>query len=179
MPRQAYRGLFDRSQPLCYSLRDMLTIRLQRTGRRNDPAFRIIAVEKTASPKVGTYTDLLGTYNPRSKAITVAEDRVKDWISKGAQLSPSLSNLLIAKGVIEGKKVSVVSKSNLEKNKPKEEPKEEPVAEAPKAEESTPAEAPAEAAPAVEEAPAEAAPAPEAPAEEPAPVEAPADETPA
>jgi small subunit ribosomal protein S16 len=161
----------------------MLMIRFQRTGRRNDPAFRIVAVEKTASPKVGTYTDLLGTYNPRSKAMTIAEDRVKDWISKGAQLSPSLSNLLVAKGVIEGKKIAVVSKSNLEKNKPKE----EPAAEAPKAEEAAlaPAAEPAakEAAPAAEAAePTEAEIAPEAlPAEsetaEAAP--APAEEAPA
>lgn len=140
----------------------MLMIRFQRTGRRNDPAFRIVALEKTSSPKAGTYTDLLGTYNPRTKAMTVAGDRVKHWVSVGAQLSPSVSNLLISKGVIEGKKVAVVSKTNLEKNKPKAE--------------EVAAAAAAEAAAAA--APAEAAPAPEAPAEEAAPAAEPAVEAP-
>lgn len=122
-------------------------IRLQRIGRKNDPAFRMVVTEKTASPKAGKYIDLVGTYNPRTKAFTVAEDRVKDWISKGAQLSPSLSNLLIDKGIITGKKVNVLpKKSPIKKDEPAQ-------AEAPKAE------APAEVAeaPAVEEAPAEEA----------------------
>lgn len=125
----------------------MLMIRLQRIGRKNDPAFRMVVTEKTASPKAGKYIDLVGTYNPRTKAFTVAEDRVKDWISKGAQLSPSLSNLLIDKGIITGKKVNVLpKKSPIKKDEPAQ-------AEAPKAE------APAEVAeaPAVEEAPAEEA----------------------
>lgn len=87
-------------------------IRLQRIGRKNDPAFRMVVTEKTASPKAGTYVDLVGTYNPKTKAFTVAADRVKDWMSKGAQLSPSLSNLLINKGVIEGKKVNVLPKKS-------------------------------------------------------------------
>ena len=94
----------------------MLMIRLQRIGRTNDPAFRMVVTEKTSSPKAGTYVDLVGTYNPRTKAFTVAGDRIKDWMQKGAQLSPSLSNLLIKKGIIEGKVVQVISKKNLEKN---------------------------------------------------------------
>jgi small subunit ribosomal protein S16 len=94
----------------------MLMIRMQRIGRKNDPAFRILVLEKTSSPKAGTYTDQLGTYNPKTKALTVAADRLKDWMSKGAQLSPSLQNLLIEKKVLEGKKTAVIAKSKLEKN---------------------------------------------------------------
>ena len=33
------------------------------------------------------------------------EDRVKYWISKGAQLSATVNNLLVGNGVIEGEKV--------------------------------------------------------------------------
>jgi small subunit ribosomal protein S16 len=159
----------------------MLMIRMQRIGRTNDPAFRVVVLEKTSSPKAGTYTDLLGTYNPKTKAFTMAEDRLKDWMSKGAQLSPSLSNLLISKKIIEGKKAAVVSKKNLEKNKAKEE--EAAAAPAPEA-----APAAEEAAPVTEEAASEAAvaeadvvaepaapeAAPEAAAEAPAAEEAPA-----
>lgn len=92
-------------------------IRLQRIGRKNDPAFRMVVTEKTASPTAGKYVDLLGTYNPKTKAFTVAGERVKEWMAKGAQLSPSLQNLLISKGIIEGKKISVVSEKKLNKNK--------------------------------------------------------------
>ncbi len=113
-------------------------IRLQRIGRKNDPSFRMLVLEKTASPKAGTYAAQVGTYNPKTKAFTVDMEAVKDWMSRGAQLSPSLSNLLIEKGLLEGKKVSVVKQKNLEKNKPAEE------AVTPEAPAETPAEAPAE-----------------------------------
>lgn len=163
-------------------------IRLQRIGRKNDPAFRILVLEKTSSPKAGSYTDLLGTYNPKTKAFTIAADRLKDWIGKGAQVSPSLWNLLIDKGIIEGKKsADVVSKSNLEKNVAKRAEEEaaakaaEEAAAAAPAEESAPAETSSEA---IEEAAiadaddaSSGAEAPEAPAEEtPAAQEAPAEE---
>ena len=95
----------------------MLMIRFQRIGRKNDPAFRMLVLEKTAGPKAGTYVDQVGTYNPKTKAFNADGARIKDWMSKGAQVSPSLLNLLIEKGVIEGKKTAkVVSKQNLEKN---------------------------------------------------------------
>ncbi len=149
----------------------MLMIRLQRIGRKNDPAFRVLVLEKTASPKAGTYTDLLGTYNPKTKAFTMAEDRLKDWMKKGAQVSPSLHNILVSKGIIEGKKVQVISKSNLEKNKAKNE--EAAAAAAAAEEEAKRAAAEAAAAPAPEP---EAAPVEETPAAEEAPTETPAEE---
>ncbi|MDO8624103.1 MAG: 30S ribosomal protein S16 [bacterium] len=86
----------------------MLMIRFQRIGRTNDPAFRIVVVEKERSAKTGRITEQLGTYNPRTKAVTLDEAKVKEWISKGAQPSPSLHNFLITKGVIEGKKINVL-----------------------------------------------------------------------
>lgn len=145
-------------------------IRLQRIGRKNDPAFRILVLEKTRSPKAGSYTDLLGTYNPKTKAFTVNGDRLKDWMGKGAQVSPTLMNLLVDKGVIEGKKTAdVVSKKNLEKNVAKK-------AEAAAAQAAAEAKAVEDAKAAVEEAAlAEAEPAPE----EVVVAETPAAETPA
>ncbi len=94
----------------------MLMIRFQRIGRKNDPAFRIAVLEKTSGPKAGKYVDLVGSYNPKTKATTVLADKVKDWAAKGAQISPSVMNLLIKEGVYEGKKIPAVSKKNLEKN---------------------------------------------------------------
>ncbi len=90
----------------------MLMIRFQRTGRTNDPAFRIAVLEKARAAKSGSVVELLGTYNPKSKALTLKEDRVKHWLSKGAEPTDSIKNLLIGKGVIEGKKVNVLPKKS-------------------------------------------------------------------
>jgi small subunit ribosomal protein S16 len=94
----------------------MLMIRFQRIGRKNDAAFRIAVLEKTSGPKAGKYVDLVGTYNPKTKATTIQGEKVKDWVKKGAQVSPSVMNLLINNKVMEGKKTQVISKKNLEKN---------------------------------------------------------------
>ena len=85
-------------------------IRFQRIGRTNDPAFRIVVLEKERAAKSGRLTDMLGTYNPRSKAMTLNESKIKEWISKGAQPTPSIHNLLVTKGIIEGKKINVLPK---------------------------------------------------------------------
>jgi small subunit ribosomal protein S16 len=88
----------------------MLMIRFQRIGRTNDPAFRIVVLEKERAAKAGNIVELLGTYNPRSKALTLNEERVKHWIAMGAQPTGSIHNLLINKKVIEGKKINVLPK---------------------------------------------------------------------
>jgi len=111
-------------------------IRFQRIGRKNDPAFRIAVLEKTSGPKAGKFVDLVGTYNPKTKESTLKPESIKDWVAKGAQISPSVMNLLIAKGVYDGPKIQVISKKNLEKNKPAEAAPEAPAA-APAAEEPT------------------------------------------
>lgn len=117
----------------------MLMIRFQRVGRKNDPSFRIAVLPKTAGPKAGKYVDLVGTYNPRTKEATIKADSIKEWIAKGAQVSPTVMNLLINKGVIEGKKVNVLPlKTPIKKEVPAEEvapaPKVEVAEEAPVAE---------------------------------------------
>ena len=94
----------------------MLMIRFQRIGRTNDPAFRIVVLEKEHAAKAGNILELLGTYNPRSKALTLDEEQVKYWISKGAQPTDSIHNLLINKGVIQGKKVNALPKKTPQKS---------------------------------------------------------------
>ena len=139
-------------------------IRFQRIGRKNDAAFRIAVLEKAAGPKAGKYVDLVGTYNPKTKATTLKPDAIKGWISKGAQVSPTVHNLLVKEGVIEGTKTAkVVRKSELEKNVMKRKAEEE-AAQVKAAEEKAAAEAAA--APAAEESAPEVA--DEAPAEAPA-----------
>jgi small subunit ribosomal protein S16 len=84
----------------------MLKIRLQRTGKRGQAYFRVVVLEHTTKPK-GKYLEFLGSYDPHKNEISVKADRVKYWLSMGAQLSETANNLLVGKGVIEGEKVKV------------------------------------------------------------------------
>ena len=86
----------------------MLKIRMQRTGRINMPSFRIVVVEHTASPKAGKFVDNVGTYNPKSKERKLDTERIKHWISVGAQPSATVHNMLVSLGVIAGKKINVL-----------------------------------------------------------------------
>ena len=161
----------------------MLMIRFQRIGRTNDPAFRIVLLEKARAAKAGGIVELLGTYNPKSKALTLNAERVKEWIAKGAQPTDSIHNLLVNKGVLEGKKVNVLPKKTPQKNEAKiaEEAAAAAAAaaaaQAPAAEAPTEAEVAAEEIPAAEEVAAEAAPSADTPAEVAAAEEAPAETT--
>jgi len=90
----------------------MLKIRLQRTGRKNDPHFRLICAEGARKPKTTQFTELLGTYDVKAGVFSVKADRVKYWISVGAQTSPTVYNLLISQGVLEGKKKNVLPRKS-------------------------------------------------------------------
>ncbi|MFC1703050.1 30S ribosomal protein S16 [Patescibacteria group bacterium] len=117
----------------------MLVIRLTRVGKKKQPTYRIVVQEKHRDPW-GTSVEILGHYNPRTKEIEVKGDRVKHWISKGAQPSPTMNNLLITNKIIEGDKLRATTKDIKapEPTAPAEEPKaEEPV---PSEVEGTPAE---------------------------------------
>lgn len=142
----------------------MLTIRLQRRGRKNDPSFRVLVLDSKRGPKSGSYLELLGNYDARTDHVELKAERIKHWMSKGAQVSDTVHNLLVSNNVVEGKKRNVLPKKTVAKV-------EEPKVEAPSAEvvaeevstpevaqtpEGTPAEAPTEEVavePATEEAP--------------------------
>ncbi len=66
----------------------MLKIRLLRIGAKKKPFYRVVAVDERAK-RTGTYIELLGTYNPLTdpKEIKLKQDRIDEWVKKGAQLS--------------------------------------------------------------------------------------------
>ena len=97
----------------------MLKIRLQRTGRKNDPHFRLIVTESTLKPKTSQFTEIVGTYNVKAGIFEAKADRVKHWMSVGAQITPTVHNLLISKGVMKGKKVNVLPKKSPQKKEEK------------------------------------------------------------
>jgi len=85
----------------------MLKIKFQRVGRKNDPAFRVVVTERRSKPKSGEL-EILGSYHPKTKHTTLQNDRILYWISKGAQATDTVHNLLVARGVVKGTKRAVV-----------------------------------------------------------------------
>lgn len=147
----------------------MLMIRLQRIGRKNDPSFRIIVTDKRESTTSTRFNDIVGTYNPKAGKIEIDGEKVKVWIAKGAQPSPTVHNMLVTKKIIDAKKINVLPKNKIvnrlkaEADKKNAEKAAEdaknapaPVVEAPKEEEVKVEEAPVEEAKAEETAPAAA-----------------------
>jgi len=114
----------------------MLKIRMQRTGRINQPSYRIIVTEHTRGPKTGNFVEEVGTYNPATKARTLKDERVKYWLSVGAKPSGTMHNMLLSAGVIKGKKVNVLPKKTVAKTEAA------PAETAAPSAEATPAEAP-------------------------------------
>ncbi len=80
----------------------MVRIRLRRVGLRHQPSYRIIAADKEA-PRDGRFLEILGFYNPRTEPFTLElkEDRLFDWMSKGAQPSESVVKLLNSVGAMD------------------------------------------------------------------------------
>lgn len=131
----------------------MLTIRLQRIGKKGQPSYRLVVAERRS--KVGAPpTEDLGAYNPFTKKASFKAERVNHWIGVGASPTVTVQNLLVKNGVVTTPKRRVYMKQAVAKVV-------EPEAEAPvvKSEEPVITE------PAKEEVPAEAAPAEAAPAE--------------
>ncbi len=117
-------------------------IRLQRTGRKHEPTFRLVLTDSKNSTKSGKYLEVLGSHDPRRKDDTILHaDRITHWISKGAKPSDTVHNLLVTRKIIKGNKINVLP---LKKPIKKEG---EAVAETVKTETSaeTPAEAPVQA----------------------------------
>ena len=83
----------------------MLVIRFQRVGRRNDPAFRIVAAERRSKPK-SSGIETLGSYHPKTKQTILKQERILYWLGQGAKPSATAHNFLIAKGVVKGKKIA-------------------------------------------------------------------------
>ncbi len=80
----------------------MLAFKLRRVGRKKQPSYRIIVTEKRRDPW-GLSVETVGFYNPRTEPSTVKleEDRIRYWLSKGAQPTPTLHNLFVDAKLLE------------------------------------------------------------------------------
>jgi small subunit ribosomal protein S16 len=75
---------------------------LTRVGSKKNPVYRIVAAD-SRSPRDGKFLEIVGRYNPQTDPSTIDldEEKVRDWLSKGAQPSETVARLLKAKGVGE------------------------------------------------------------------------------
>lgn len=81
----------------------MVKLRLQRTGSKNDPHYRIIVADSRA-PRDGRFIDMIGHYHPTLggvNQVTVNEEKAKEWIQKGAQPTETVRALLKKQGILE------------------------------------------------------------------------------
>ena len=89
----------------------MLVIRLQRIGRKHQPAYRVVVAERRSKLGAPPVKDL-GSYDPFSKVFKVEKGGVENWIKNGAQVTPTVWNLFVTHKVISGaKKVVKVKKA--------------------------------------------------------------------
>lgn len=93
----------------------MLTIRLSRVGRKNDPSFRVIVVESKRKPQPGNYLEMVGSYNPKTSHVDLKADRIKHWMQNGATVSETVHNLLVSNKIIDAKKINVLPKKTVAK----------------------------------------------------------------
>lgn len=68
-------------------------IRLSRTGKKNAPAYRIVAMDSRRK-RDGACIENLGTYDPlKGTLVQFHEERINDWLSKGAEMSDTVHRL--------------------------------------------------------------------------------------
>jgi len=95
----------------------MLKIRLQRTGRKNNAAFRVVLTDSKNSTKSGKFKEILGSYDLKKGEISFKKERITYWMSNGAQVSDTVHNFLVKEKVIEGKKKNVLPRKSPTKPK--------------------------------------------------------------
>ena len=71
----------------------MIKIRLSRLGKRNKPFYRIVAIDESKK-REGEPREVLGFWNPVKKEFKINQEKLEDWLKKGAVLNQSVKNLL-------------------------------------------------------------------------------------
>jgi small subunit ribosomal protein S16 len=75
-------------------------IRLARVGSKKNPIYRVVVAD-SRSPRDGRFIEIVGRYNPQPdpSIIELDEEKIRDWVSKGAQPSDAVSRLMKVKGI--------------------------------------------------------------------------------
>jgi small subunit ribosomal protein S16 len=105
----------------------MLSIRMQRTGRKAHAMFRLVVQESRLTPTSGKVVANLGSYDPHNKTAAIDKEKAAFYIGNGAQPSERAARLLKSEGVDlpawvkqpADKKRTVRNPEKLRKNQPK------------------------------------------------------------
>ena len=76
-------------------------IRLKRLGTKKRPYYRIVVMD-TRAPRDGRSLEEIGFYHPievEEKQLLIKDDRVKEWLEKGAKPSNTVKRLLKRKNI--------------------------------------------------------------------------------
>ncbi|MBM4132479.1 MAG: 30S ribosomal protein S16 [Nitrospira sp.] len=75
-------------------------LRLTRAGRHKLPFYRVVAAD-SRRPRDGKYLEVLGTYDTLKNppVIQLKQERVLDWLKKGAQPSVTVRTVLRRSGI--------------------------------------------------------------------------------
>jgi len=75
-------------------------MRLTRVGSKKNPIYRVVVAD-ARSPRDGKFIEIVGRYNPQTEPSTIElnEDKVRDWLAKGAQPTESVGRLLKIRGI--------------------------------------------------------------------------------
>jgi small subunit ribosomal protein S16 len=75
-------------------------LRLTRVGGKKDPIWRVVVADQR-SPRDGRFIETVGQYNPQTQPSTIVlkEDRIREWLSKGAQPTAQVRKLLRTQGI--------------------------------------------------------------------------------
>lgn len=71
----------------------MIKIRLARGGKKNQPFYRIVAIEHTRK-RGGKPLDVLGFWNPAKEDVKIDKEKLKNWLDKGAKTSNAVDELI-------------------------------------------------------------------------------------
>jgi len=115
----------------------MIKIRLKRLGKKNESHYRIV-VSEARSKRDGDAIEYLGHYNPRQKELNIDLERVKYWLSKGAQPTDTIRNILVKNKLLK----PIKRKFGLDKKKKKEQTEEQTSVVKPEKKETKPEEKP-------------------------------------
>jgi len=75
-------------------------LRLTRVGSKKNPIYRVVAAD-SRSPRDGKFIEIVGRYNPQHEPslIEFDEEKVKDWLGKGAQPTEAVAKLIKISGI--------------------------------------------------------------------------------
>jgi small subunit ribosomal protein S16 len=115
----------------------MLSIRLQRIGRKKYPVYRMVVQQSHLTPTSGKVVKLIGRYNPHTKELVIDKDEANKYLINGAQPTQRVARLMVSQDVKmptwfkfdEPKASKIKNAEKLRKNQPKEEIQEAPVEE--------------------------------------------------